>query len=321
MRILYIGAGDIGLPALTWLLGSGHQIAAVVTQPDKPAGRKLELKPSPVKQLALAHGVPVFQPVKIRDPEAVAQVRAFAADLIVVMAYGQILPKGVLDAARIACINLHASILPRHRGAAPIQSAILSGDNETGITVMYMDEGLDTGDILLIRRLPIRRHETGGTLQDRLAAATPAALAEAIALLEAGTAPRIPQEGTRATYAKKLGREDGKIRWERPCLEVARHIRAMNPWPGAFALLPDSEGGTPRKVKFFSAAQNPRHSGPPGQVLRADARGILAGCGSGSLLLCEIQMEGKRRMPVRDFLAGRPVPPGTILGTPNGNHP
>ena len=313
MRILYIGAGDIGLPALAWLLGSGHQIAGVFTQPDKPAGRKMEMRASPVKALAIERGVPVFQPVKLRAPDAVEQVRSLGADLIVVMAYGQILPKAVLDAARIACINLHASILPRHRGAAPIQAAILSGDNETGITVMYMDEGLDTGDILLVHRLPIHRHETGGTLHDRLAAAAPAALAEAIAGLEAGTAPRIPQDNALVTYAKKLGREDGEIRWGRPCGEVSRHIRAMNPWPGAFALLPDRDG-TPRKVKIFAAADNPHRSGEPGRVLSASARGILVGCGAGSVLLREVQMEGKRRMPVRDFLAGRAVLPGTMLG-------
>ena len=321
MRILYIGAGDIGLPALNWLLVSGHEIAAVFTQPDKPAGRRMELAPPAVKQLALEHGIPVFQPAKIRAPDSVAHVRSFAADLIIVMAYGQILPRGVLEAAHSACLNLHASILPRHRGAAPIQAAILSGDAETGVTVMYIDEGLDTGDILLIHRLPIHRHETGGTLHDRLAAATPAALAEAIALIEAGAAPRIPQDGAFATYAKKLGREDGEIRWERSCREISRQIRAMNPWPGAFTLLPDSAAGAPRKLKIFAAAQNPRRSGPPGQVLRAGARGILVGCGSGSLLLREIQMEGKRRMPVRDFLAGRPVSPGVILGAPNGNRP
>jgi len=318
MRILYLGAGDIGLPALDWLLGSGHDIAAVFTQPDKPAGRRMELLPPPVKQLALGRGLPVFQPVKIRAADSVALVRSFAADLIVVMAYGQILPKGVLDAARIACINLHASILPRHRGAAPIQAAILAGDRETGITVMYMDEGLDTGDILLVRRLPIHRHDTGGALHDRLAAAAPAALAEAIALLEAGPAPRIPQENALATYAKKLGREDGAIRWERPCAEIARQIRAMNPWPGAFTLLPDSHG-IPRKLKVYEAAQNPRRSGPPGEVLRAGPRGILVGCGSGSLLLREVQMEGKRRMPARDFLSGRALAPGAMLGAPHGS--
>jgi methionyl-tRNA formyltransferase len=274
----------------------------------------MELLPSPIKQLALDRGIPVLQPVKMRAPDSVAQVQSFAADLIVVMAYGQILPNGVLEAARIGCINLHASILPRHRGAAPIQSAILAGDTETGVTVMYVDAGLDTGDILLIHRLPIHRHDTGGTLHDRLAAATPAALAEALRLLEAGAAPRIPQDNALGTYAKKLEREDGAIRWDRPCHEVCRHIRAMNPWPGAFTLLPDKDGA-PRKLKIFAAAQNCRRSGPPGQVLRADSRGILVACGTGSLLLLDIQMEGKRRMPARDFLIGRPLPPGAIFGT------
>jgi methionyl-tRNA formyltransferase len=317
MRILYMGAGDIGLPALTWLLGSRHEVAAVFTQPDKPAGRRMELLPSPVKQLAAARGIPVFQPVKLRAPEAVAQVQSFDPDLIVVMAYGQILPKAVLDAPRIACINLHASILPRHRGAAPVQAAILAGDPETGVTVMYMDEGLDTGDILLIRRIAIHRHETGGTLHDRLAAAAPGALAEAISLLEAGTAPRMPQEGALATYAKKLGREDGEICWERTCAEISRQIRAMNPWPGAFTLLPDREA-IPRKLKIFEAARNRRRSGAPGQVLSAGSRGLLVGCGSGSLLLREVQMEGKRRMPAREFLIGRAVRPGAVLGGGGG---
>jgi len=312
MRILYIGTGDIGLPALEWLLQSGHEIAAVFTQPDKPAGRKMELHPSPVKQLALAHGIPVLQPVKMRAPEAVAQVQSFAPDLIVVMAYGQILPKAILDAPRIACINLHASILPHHRGAAPIQSAILSGDAETGVTVMYMDPGLDTGDILLIERIPIRRHETGGSLHDRLAAATPAALAEAISLLEAGAAPRVPQDNGLATYARKLEREHGQIHWDLPSWDVARHIRAMNPWPGAFTFLTDKDGA-PRKIKVFTVAQNSRRSGQPGHVLRTDKRGIHVACGTGSLLLLEIQAEGKRRMSARDFLIGRPIAPGVLF--------
>jgi methionyl-tRNA formyltransferase len=202
----------------------------------------MELTASPIKRLALDQGIPVFQPVKIRAADSVSQIQSFAVDLIIVMAYGQILPKGMLEAARIACLNLHASILPRHRGAAPLQSAILSGDTETGITVMYMDEGLDTGDILLIHKVAIHRHETGGTLHNRLAAAAPAALAQAVALLEAGKAPRIPQENSLATYAKKLGREDGEIRWEQPAGEICRQIRAMNPWPGAFTWLAAKEG-------------------------------------------------------------------------------
>jgi methionyl-tRNA formyltransferase len=313
MRILYIGSGDIGLPALEWLVGSGHEIAGLVTQPDKPGGRSMELMESPVKQFALRHGLPVFQPKKIRAEDSVAHIRGVGADLIMVMAYGQILPVGVLEAARIACINLHASILPRHRGAAPIQSAILAGDRESGITVMYMDAGLDTGDILLTRRLPIRRDETGGSLHDRIAEVTPGALAEAVGLLAAGNAPRVPQDVSLATYAPKLTREDGEIRWDRGCIEVSRHVRAMNPWPGAFTFMPDREG-RPLKFKVYEVAQNPRRSGPPGEVLRADARGILVGCGAGSVLLRQVQIEGKRRMAAKDFLIGKPVPAGVRLG-------
>jgi methionyl-tRNA formyltransferase len=312
MRILFIGTGDIGLPAFNWLLDSGHEIAGVVTQPDKPAGRKMELRPSPIKQLALQRGVAVFQPVKMRAPDAVARIREFAADLIVVMAYGQIIPNSVIEAPPIACINLHASILPRHRGAAPVQAAILSGDTESGITVMYVDQGLDTGDILLIHRIPIHRHETGGSLHDRLAEATPPALAEAVALLAAGKAPRIPQDNSLATYAKKLDHEAGHIRWDLSSGEISRLVRAMNPWPGAFTEFPDRDGL--RKLKVFAVAENPRRSGGPGRVLKAGKRGILVGCGSGSVLLVDIQLEGKRRMPARDFLIGRPVAPGAIFG-------
>jgi methionyl-tRNA formyltransferase len=309
MRILYIGSGDIGLPALTWLLDSGHEIAAVFTQPDKPAGRRMELLAPPVKALALARGIPVFQPVKLRAADSVAHIRSFAADLIVVMAYGQILPKGVLDAARIACINLHASILPRHRGAAPIQSAILEGDTESGVTVMYMDEGLDTGDILLIKRIPISEEDTGGALHDHIAAITPGALHEAVALLEAGNAPRIPQDGTQATYAKKLTRDDGLIDWTQPCDTVSRLVRAMNPWPGAFTWLPDA-----RKLKIHSATPEPLRNGTPGQIAQADSHGILVGCGAGSLLLREAQVEGKRRMTAQDLINGRLIAPGALLG-------
>jgi methionyl-tRNA formyltransferase len=314
MRILYIGTGDIGLPALAWLLASGHDIAAVFTQPDKPAGRSMEMHASPIKQLALEHDIPLFQPVKLRAAEAVGHVQSFLPDLIIVMAYGQILPKGVLDAPRIACLNLHASILPRHRGAAPIQAAILSGDQETGITVMYMDEGLDTGDILLIQPIPILSHETGGQLHDRLAQLTPPALSQAISLLESGTAPRIPQDNTLATYAKKLGRADGRIDWRQPAGEIARRIRAFNPWPGAFTLLP-SETGPARKLKLFTAVPAPDHSALPGEILSAAPDGLLIACGTGSLRVPEVQLEGKRRMPIRDFLPGNPIPVGLNLAS------
>ena len=212
MRVLFIGTGDVGLPSLRWLLRA-HEVVAVAAQPDKPVGRKQELTPPPTKRLALEHGVPVFQPRRIREPAAVAELAALAPDVIVVMAYGQILPKALLDLPRLACLNLHASLLPAHRGAAPIQASLLAGDRESGITVMWMDEGLDTGDILLTRPLRIRRRETGGTLHDRLAELAPEALAEAMNLLARGAAPRLAQDSTRATFAAKLSRESGVINW------------------------------------------------------------------------------------------------------------
>ena len=312
MRVIFIGTGDVGLPSLRWLLGA-HEVVAVVAQPDKPVGRKQDLTPPPTKRLALEHGVPVLQPKRIREPAAVAELAVIQADVIVVMAYGQILPKALLDLPRLACLNLHASLLPAHRGAAPIQASILAGDPESGIAVMWMDEGLDTGDILLLRPLRIRRRETGGTLHDRLAELAPEALAEAMELLARGTAPRIPQDAARATYAAKLSRESGVIDWHASARAIDRQVRAMNPWPASSTLLPDPAGGAPRKLKVFSIIPFRRMSGEPGTVLRADKRGILVAAGEGAVLLRDIQLEGKRRMPVSDFLLGHPIAVGTQL--------
>ena len=313
MRVVFMGTGEIGLPAFRWLLAAPEcAVVAAVTQPDKPAGRKLELRASAIKQLAAECGVPVLQPVRMRAAEAVAEIAALRADVIVVMAYGQILPKAVLDAARLACLNLHASLLPRWRGAAPIQAAIEAGDRTSGITVMYMAEGLDTGDILLARATPIRRRETGGSLHDRLGVIAAEALAEALPLIAGGSAPRFPQDETRANYAPKLTRENGAIIWSATPAEIDRRIRAMNPWPAAHTALPTPEG--PRQIKVFSCIQHRRDAGPAGVVLRADRRGILVGAASGAVLLREVQLEGKRRMTAKEFLRGHPVAPGILLG-------
>jgi len=313
MRIVYFGSGDIGLPVLTSLFNSPeHQIVAVVSQPDKPVGRHQQLTASPVKQLALQHGTEVFQPLRMRDRSAIEIIQKYEAEVIVVMAYGQILPKEVLEAPSIACLNLHASLLPRHRGAAPIQAAIESGDKETGITVMYMAEGLDTGDILLTHSFPIRRRETGGTLHDRLAQAAPAALFEALDLLEKGLAPRTVQDPALATHVQKLTREHGQIVWSQSNLQIDRKIRAMNPWPSAFTFVPDRTGQL-RKLKVFSAIVCRKCKGTPGEVLRADKQGLLVAAADGGLLLREVQLEGKKRMPAHDFLLGNPVTPGTVL--------
>src|SRR5438874_4021716 len=237
MRIVFIGTGEIGVPTLEALLKSEHDVVGVVTQPDKPVGRTQQIEPPPIKKVLIGRGrppgAPILQPPRIKDPNTIEEIRAQTPDVIVVIAYGQILPRDVLEIPKIACLNLHASLLPRWRGAAPIQAALAGGDPETGITVMYMDEGLDTGDILLQRRIDIRSNDTGGSLHERLAQIAPDALLHSLRLFVEGSAPRIPQDNSLASYARKLKREEGKIDWSEPADAIERKIRAFNPWPGA----------------------------------------------------------------------------------------
>ena len=308
MRIVFIGAGDIGVPTLQALVKSEHAVVGVVTQPDKPVGRDQQIEPPPIKQ-ALLSGAPgggalpstlsILQPARIKDRHAIEEIRALQPDAIVVMAYGQILPREVLEIPRIACLNLHASLLPRWRGAAPIQAAIAAGDPETGITVMYMAEGLDTGDILLRCRIDILAIDTGGSLHDRLAQIAPDALLEALQMLANRNAPRIPQDNALATYAPKLTRDNGKIDWRDPAEIIERKVRAFNPWPGAFTEIA-SPGA--RKLKIFSAAIVD-FSGKPGEFLRSEKELIVA-AGKNALSLNEVQPEGKRRMDAAAFLRG-----------------
>jgi methionyl-tRNA formyltransferase len=313
MRIVFIGTGDIGIPSLQALMDSpDHSVVGVVTQPDRPAGRHQVLAPPPIKQLAASRFIPVFQPDRIRSEAAIEQIRFLRPDVIVVMAYGQILPRDVLIIPPLACLNLHASLLPRHRGAAPIQAAIQAGDRETGITVMHMSEGLDCGDILLKEAIRINRRETGGSLHDRLAQLAPSALLEALRQLKAGTAPRIPQNDEEATYAPKLTRESGRIDWTFSREMVDARIRAMNPWPGAFTTVPEPDGSE-KKLKIFSSIRS-RQTGKPGVVIRHDKHGILVGCGQGGVLLREVQLEGKRRLAPAEFFQGTKIEPGTPLG-------
>jgi methionyl-tRNA formyltransferase len=305
MRVVYIGTGEIGLPVLRWLVDSPHELVAVVTQPDKPVGRAQAIQPTPIKAAVTDLGLPVLQPERLRrDEAALEQLRALAPEVVVVMAYGQILPRAVLEIPRIACLNLHASLLPRHRGAAPIQAAIVKGDRETGITVMYMDEGLDTGDILLQASIPIRPDETGGTLHDRLADVAPTALADAIAQLEAGIAPRVPQDTSRATYAPKLEREHGAINWTQPAETIERKIRAFDPWPGAFTTVRD-DAGRDRKLKIFSAAVIDAPSVAPGEI-RAINTELVIGTAERALRVRQVQLEGKKRLDAAEFLRGHP---------------
>ncbi len=302
MRIVFIGTGKIGVPTLRALQESKHEVVGVVTQPDKPVGREQKIEQPPIKKALAGTTMPILQPARIKDREPIEEIRTLAPDVIVVMAYGQILPRAVLEIPRIACLNLHASLLPRWRGAAPIQAAIAAGDRETGITVMYMDEGLDTGDILLQRKIDILPDDTGGSLHDRLAQIAPDALLESLQLLSSGGAPRVPQNKTLATYAPKLNREDGRIDWQEPAETIERKIRAYNPWPGAFAKIRE-QSDQPRNLKIFSA-EIVDLSGKPGEVLPDDKRLVIA-AGKAALSLSEVQLEGKRRMSAAEFLRGR----------------
>ena len=301
MRIVFIGTGEIGVPTLRALLDSEHEVVAVVTQPDKPVGREQRIEPPPIKKALIGRAQTAgtrrsFNPRRIKDPQTIEEIRGLTPDVIVVVAYGQILPRDVLEIPRLACLNLHASLLPRWRGAAPVQAAIAAGDCETGITVMYMDEGLDTGDILLQRNVEILPNDTGGSLHDRLAQIAPETLLESLRLLAAGNAPRIPQDNARATYAPKLKREHGQIDWSESAEAIERKIRAYNPWPGAFMKVDR------QNLKVFSASVVDLN-GQPGEILRSD-KDLIVATGKGALSLAEVQLEGKRRMSAAEFLRG-----------------
>jgi methionyl-tRNA formyltransferase len=314
MRIIFIGTGEIGIPTLNSLLESkDHQVLSCVTQPDKPVGRHQEMHASPIKVLAMRNHVPVFQPQKIREATAIEQLRFQRPDVIVVMAYGQILPGTLLRIPSVACLNLHASLLPRHRGAAPIHAVIDAGDRESGVTVMYMNERMDEGDILLTRSFKIGKDDTAGSLHDRIGEIAPEALAEALSLLKQGRAPRTPQDHSLATYAAKLTREQGELEWSKTREELDRRIRAMNPWPGAYSWLPTSDGL--RKLKIYAGIMHHCDLGqPPGTVVRTDKHGILVAAGTCGILLRDVQLEGKKRMHARDFLLGHAIQTGTVLG-------
>jgi methionyl-tRNA formyltransferase len=296
MRIVFIGTGEIGVPTLRALLNSEHEVVAVVTQPDKRVGREQRIEPPPIKKQIAKTRISILQPARIKDQQATEEIRDFAPDVIVVVAYGQILPRDVLEIPRLACLNLHASLLPRWRGAAPIQAAIAAGDRETGITAMYMDEGLDTGDILLRRSVEILPNDTGGLLHDRLAQIAPDALLESLRLLSAGNALRSAQDNARATYAPKLKREHGLIDWSESAEAIERKIRAFNPWPVAFMKVDH------QNLKVFSASVVDLN-GQPGEVLRSD-KDLVVATGKGALSLGEVQLEGKRRMSAAEFLRG-----------------
>lgn len=305
MKLIFAGTPEFAARALAALIEAGHEIALVLTQPDRPAGRGMKLTPSAVKQLALQHGLPVAQPLTLKDAEAQQMLRDIGADLMVVAAYGLILPKVVLEIPRLGCLNIHASLLPRWRGAAPIQRAILAGDSETGITIMQMDVGLDTGAMLLKRITPIAADDTAASLHDKLAAAGGESIVAALAQL--GSLSAEAQDDSLANYAAKLTKEEARIDWQRSAVELARAVRAYNPAPAAFTLL-DWE-----PLKLWQA-QAESGQGQPGEVLAADAHGVLIACGDGVLRVTELQRAGGKRLAAAQFLAGCPLRSGQLLG-------
>ncbi|HKL48143.1 MAG TPA: methionyl-tRNA formyltransferase, partial [Desulfuromonadales bacterium] len=279
---------------------------AVYTQPDRPSGRGRKLTPPPVKVLAEEHEIPVFQPPKLRAPDAVEQLREIKPDLIVVVAFGQILPKSVLEIPEYGCINVHASLLPRYRGAAPIHRAIIDGEESTGITTMLMDEGLDTGDMLVKKSLAIGPEETAGELHYSLALLGHETMVETLARLCTGTLEPEPQDDEKSSYAPMLKKEDGRIDWNRSAEEIHNQVRGLDPWPGAYTRLDGKD------IKLFGTSPL-KGGGEPGTVLSADPEGVRIACGEGVLLCRELQLPGKKRLPAADFVRGRTMVPGTRL--------
>jgi len=322
LRVVFMGTPDFAVPSLKAVITAGHAVVGVFTQPDKPRGRGHKVAPPPVKQVAEACGIPVFQPRRLREPEALEALRSLAPDVICVVAYGQILPKAVLDLPPLGCVNVHASLLPRWRGAAPIQAALLAGDTVTGVTTMLMDEGLDTGDILLQRPIPIDPADDAGTLHDKLAAAGAELLVETLALLAEGRAPRRPQDNSLATYAPKIEREQAAIDWSRTAEQIYNHVRAFAPWPGAYT----AHGERILKVLQVEPRTAEAAGAVPGEVVAVEEAGFVVQTGRGTVLVRRVQPPGAAAMSGRDYVNGyrlrvgerlAPVQPGA--GSAGGN--
>lgn len=307
MRVLFMGTSEFAVPALQAVHSAGCPIPLVVSQPDRPAGRGLELKPSPLKAKALELGLSLYQPEKIRTPEAVEILQKAAPDVAVVAAYGQILPESVLKIPKTACLNIHGSILPKYRGAAPIHYAVMAGEAETGVTLMYMNEKMDEGDILLVKKTPIGPTETTGEVHDRLAKLGAQGLLEALKLLQEGKAPREPQDPAKASYAPSIARAFCRLDWSSPATRLFNRVRGLSPWPGAETSWKGME------IKVHRAALDER-KGKVGEILDISKEGILVGAGVGSLRLLEIQPPGKKKMSAYDFTLGHPeFKPGEVL--------
>lgn len=311
LRIIFMGTAELACASLLALTReTDFKIAAVVTQPDRPKGRALKLHPSPVKEIAMALHLPVLQPARARAESFMDELRLLRPDLIVVAAYGQILPQAILDLPRFGCLNVHTSLLPRHRGAAPIQWAILDGESQTGVTIMKMDAGLDTGDILTQQTTPIHAEDNSQTLHDRLAQLGATLLVQTIRDHVAGKIVPRPQPAEGVSHARKITKEDGRLDWAQPARALWNRIRAFTPWPGAFTHLPAQP--QPRLLKIWQAEVTTL-SGPPGHIVTADKNGIVVACADQALQISELQLEGGRRMTAAEFLAGHHLKPGDSL--------
>lgn len=308
MKVIFMGTPDFAVGTLHALVEAGHEVTLAVTQPDKPKGRGKAMQFTPVKEAALEHGIPVYQPKKIREPECVEYLRTIPADVIVVVAFGQILPKEILEMPKYGCINVHASLLPKYRGAAPIQWAVIDGEKETGVTTMQMDVGLDTGDMMMKCIVPVEKDETGGSLFDKLSGEGAKLLVRTLEAVEAGTIVYEKQDHEQSTYAKMIHKGLGDIDWNMDAEAIERLIRGLNPWPSAYTKL---NGKT---LKIWIADVLEGESGVPGQVMSVTKDTICVGTGKGQLALKEIQLEGKKRMSADAFLRGFEVLPGTMLG-------
>ena len=308
LRIVFMGTPDFAVPSLQALLDGPEQVAAVVCQPDRERGRGKKVSPPPVKVLAERHRIPVLQPESVRTESFLAEMQALMPDLLVVTAYGKILPQALLDLPRLGAINVHGSLLPKYRGAAPIQWAVINGETETGITIMQMDAGMDTGDILLSAAVPIGKEETAGELFDRLALLGGTILADAVARLKTGRLAARPQEHALASHAPMLAKEMGHLDWTLPARRLHSLIRGVDPWPSAYGCI---DG---KRFRFFSPEIVPIRAGaPPGAICRADSQGLLVATGEDCLLIREMQPEGKKRMAAGACLRGLPILPGSRI--------
>ena len=310
MNVVFMGTPDFAVPTLELLIEEGHHIRAVVTQPDKPKGRGKSLSMSPVKEVALKHDLPVLQPVKIRgDEEFYKHILSLNPDIIVVVAFGQILPETILNIPKYGCINIHGSLLPKYRGAAPIQWSIMDEEPVTGVTIMYMDKGMDTGDMLLKREMPIEADDTYETLHDKMKIVGANALKEAFPLILAGGKEREKQNSEEATYASMIQKSLGEINWQETTSHIDAKIRGLNPWPGGYTYYK----GEVMKV-WKAVPSHETYQGEAGSLLEVSKEGILVKTSDGALLIQEIQMPNKRRMPVSEYIKGNTLEEGTVLG-------